>query len=185
VRRTADVTAAVFPDNTVLCNFAAVRRLDLLEEFLRGRGRWTEAVAAEALNSSRQLPDLATIHTAGWLGEPIEIDDESAVALVEHLRIDVFGGTTNRPTKHLGEAQTCFLLREDPTWVGSWWVSDDRDSLEFARRQGIHTRETIDIVAGIVADGDLTAGHGLELMRSMVDAGRTLRLPSTPRDLVL
>jgi hypothetical protein len=119
------------------------------------------------------------------LGEPIEIDDESAIALVEHLRIDVFGGTARRPTKHLGEAQTCFLLREDPRWVGSWWVSDDRDSLEFARRQGIHTRETIDMVAGIVADGDLTAELGLDLMQRMVDAGRALRLPLTPRDLVL
>ena len=177
------MTVAVFPDNTVLCNFAAVRRLDLLEGFLRGRGRWTEAVAAEALNSSRHLPDLATIHASGWMGEPIEIDDESAIAHIEHLRIDVFGGTASLPTKHLGEAQTCFLLQEDPRWGGSWWVSDDRDSLEFARRQGIQTRETIDIVAGIVADGDLTAGLGFDLMHKMADAGRTLRLPSSARDL--
>lgn len=34
----------VFPDNTVLCNFAAIERLDLLIGWLRGRGRWTEAV---------------------------------------------------------------------------------------------------------------------------------------------
>ena len=32
----------LFPDNTVLCNFAAVERLDLLRDWLRGRGRWTE-----------------------------------------------------------------------------------------------------------------------------------------------
>ncbi|GAA2490405.1 hypothetical protein GCM10010406_28160 [Streptomyces thermolineatus] len=37
-----------FPDNTVLCNFAAVDRLPLLEKVLDGRGRWTQAVAHEA-----------------------------------------------------------------------------------------------------------------------------------------
>jgi hypothetical protein len=31
--------------NTLLCNFAAVNQLDLLETVLLGRGRWTEAVA--------------------------------------------------------------------------------------------------------------------------------------------
>lgn len=40
--------AAVFPDNTVLCNFAAVDQLSLLRNWLLDRGRWSEAVAAEA-----------------------------------------------------------------------------------------------------------------------------------------
>lgn len=42
------MTDHLFPDNTVLCNFAAVNRLDLLKSVLSGRGRWTEAVAYEA-----------------------------------------------------------------------------------------------------------------------------------------
>ena len=37
-----------FPDNNVLCSFAIVRRLEILEKTLAGRGRWTEAVANEA-----------------------------------------------------------------------------------------------------------------------------------------
>ncbi|MGH3277686.1 MAG: hypothetical protein ACRDNW_00920 [Trebonia sp.] len=41
------MTEHLFPDNTVLCNFAAVNRLDLLKSVLGGRGRWTEAVAYE------------------------------------------------------------------------------------------------------------------------------------------
>jgi hypothetical protein len=177
------MSAAVFPDNTVLCNFAAVRRLDLLEGALRGRGRWTEAVAAEVTRSAVFLPDLATISIRGWLGEAIEIDDEIAVARIEHLRLDVFGGTVSSPLKHLGEAQTCYLLKEDPSWAGAWWVSDDRDALEFARRQGITTRETVDLVAGLIADRELTAGQGMELLRAMVAAGRVLRLPASASEL--
>ncbi|WP_075978138.1 hypothetical protein [Actinokineospora bangkokensis] len=46
----------LFSDNTVLCNFAAVDRLDLLESALNQRGRWTEAVAYEASRSASSLP---------------------------------------------------------------------------------------------------------------------------------
>ena len=51
----------VFPDNTVLCNFASVNRLELLEGWLRGRGRWTAAVAYEVGRSTTVLPALASI----------------------------------------------------------------------------------------------------------------------------
>lgn len=174
---------AVFPDNTVLCNFAVVRRLDLLEGFLRGRGRWTEAVAFEAERSSHHgLPDLVGIARAGWLGEPIEIDDDGRDH-VEHLRRDVFGGTRDEPTKHLGEAETCHLLKEVPAWHGAWWVSDDRDALDFARKQDITTLETIDIVKHIVADGDLTTVTAWELMQEMLREGRLLRMPASSDDL--
>jgi hypothetical protein len=48
-----------FPDNTVLCNFACVDSLPLLEKTLRGRGRWTDAIAFEAAQSSRVYPGVA------------------------------------------------------------------------------------------------------------------------------
>lgn len=174
---------AVFPDNTVLCNFAAVHGLDLSVGFLRGRWRWTEAVAGEARRSARFLPDLTKIEKEGWLGEPVEIDDAEAVAGVEHLRRDVFGGSSAEPLKHLGEAQTCYLVREVAPWQGAWWVSDDRDALDFARFQRITTLETIDIVRHLVADGDVQDRHAFEVMQAMASQGRSLRLPRTIREL--
>lgn len=101
---------ALFPDNTVLCNFAAVHRLGLLRDFLRGRGRWTDAVAAEAQASARFLPDLRQIFQEGWLGEPIEILRQIDVEAVEILRQNVFGGPPRRPTQHLGKAQNCHII---------------------------------------------------------------------------
>lgn len=168
---------AVFLDNTVLCNFAAVHRLDLLKAFLRGRGRWTEAVAHEARQSARHLPDLGTVDDDGWLGQPIEVDDPVMVAKVEHLRRDVFGGSSAEPLKHLGEAQTCYLVHEVAQWRGAWWVSDDRDALDFARFQRITTLETIDVVRHLVAGGDLAARPAFEVMQEMASEGRSLRLP--------
>lgn len=178
------MAATVFLDNTVLCNFAAVHRLDLLTGFLRGRGRWTEAVADEARRSTAYLPDLGRVRDDGWLGEPIEIADPAAIAAVEHLRRDAFGGSSLEPRRHLGEAQTCYLIYELAAWKGSWWVSDDNDALDYARFRRIPTFETIDIVKHIVSDSDLTIHGAHLLMHAMVEAGRTVRLPQSATDLL-
>src|SRR2546426_99138 len=120
------MTEFLFPDNTVLCNFAAVDRLDLLRSVLDGRGRWTEAVAYEAARSAGVLPSLHTLDADGWLGEAIEITEESDIQQINRIRRAVFGGTDDHPLKHLGEAQTCFVILEWPEFAGSWWISDDQ-----------------------------------------------------------
>jgi predicted nucleic acid-binding protein len=173
----------LFPDNTVLCNFAAVDRLDLLEAVLGGRGRWTEAVAYEADKSARVLPALGKLPTDGWLDEVIEIDDETEVEQVERIRRAVFGGTDAEPLKHLGEAQTCHVILHRGEFAGSWWISDDREALRYARFQGITTRETIDLMSTAVANGDIAARDAFGLMQAMADEGRALRLPGSVADL--
>lgn len=176
------MAAAVFPDNTVMCNFACIGRVDLLAAHLRGRGRWVEAVAAEAEASAGHLPDLRRLVNAGWLGEPIEIIEEPHVRAVERLRIDVFGGTRARPLQHLGEAQSCFLLTNDPTWSDAAWVTDDRDAYQYAKARGIITRRTVDLFREMVAWSDLTADAAFSLLEE-IDGIRGLRLPAGPKDL--
>jgi hypothetical protein len=177
------VTEFLFADNTVLCNFAAVERLDLLRSILAGRGRWTEAVAYEAHRSAAYLPALRALPLEGWLDLPIAISDEADVRQVERLRRAVFGGTHDRPLRHLGEAQTCYLIRHWAWLRGSWWLSDDQESVRYARRQSITTRETIDLMRmGVDADS-VSAGDAFDLMVKMSDNDRRLRLPGTPEDL--
>jgi hypothetical protein len=173
----------VFPDNTVLCNFAAVNRLDLLETVLLGNGRWTEALAYEAERSSRHFPALAGIKLAGWLGDPIVISDLAEVEKVERIRRAVFGGTDDQPLKHLGEAQTCYILQRWPDFNGAWWVSDDYEALEYGRRQRLIVRETVDLVSGAASYGDITAEGGFKLLQDMEKVGRALRLPKSAREL--
>lgn len=177
------MAVAVFPDNTVLCNFASVRRLDLLRDWLRGRGRWCEAVAYEASRSASVLTQLTTIVDEGWLGDPIELDDREAAA-VDRIRRVVMGGDPARPLQHLGEAQTCHMIRTIAEFAGAWWVSDDRDAVEFARHQGITTYRTVNVMQMIVADGDLTAEQALALMRDMLAAGRGLFVPDGVQELL-
>ncbi|MGH3788249.1 MAG: hypothetical protein ACRDRG_17265 [Pseudonocardiaceae bacterium] len=173
------MTEFLFPDNTVLCNFAAVDRLDLLESVLNGRGRWTEAVAHEATKSAYYVPALKGLLANCWLGEVIEISSEPDMQKIERIRRAVFGGTDDQPLKHLGEAQTCYVITNWVALAGSWWISDDREALRYARAQGITTRDTADLVSIAVGNGDIDAQDGLILLRQMADLGRKLRVPDS------
>jgi predicted nucleic acid-binding protein len=172
----------LFPDNTVLCNFAAVERLDLLKSVLNGRGRWVEAVAREAQRSAAKLPALRVLSLEGWLDEPIEVTDPSDIRNIERLR-RLFGGTNAEPRKHLGEAQSIYVILNWRQFRAAWWLSDDRESVRYARRQGITTRETIDLMNIAVVNGDISPRDGFDLMNLMADHDRYLRLPSSPNDL--
>jgi predicted nucleic acid-binding protein len=138
-----------FPDNTVLINFACVSRLDLLEEILRGRGRWTEAIADEAQRSARFYPELSNVVRGAWLGEPIEVADREDQIAIERVRRAAFGGSAHEPRKHLGEAQTCHVIRTNPEFAASFWITDDYDAAEYAKRQGITTLDT----QGLISEG--------------------------------
>lgn len=173
----------VFPDNTVLCNFAAVDRLGLLAAILNGDGRWAEAVAYEASRSARHLPKLAAVLANGWMGEPIEIDDAADARRVEQIRRVVFGGLEDKPLQHLGESQTCFLIAESGRFDGAWWISDDREAVRYAKLQGITTRETIHLMNAAVVDGLITDRQAFADMRKMVELGRYVRLPKDPAEL--
>ena len=140
-------------------------------------------MAYETSKSTRFLPALTSLATGGWLEEPIEITADADVQHVNRVRRAVFGGTDDEPLKHLGEAETCFVIKEWAAFAGSWWISDDREALRYARFQGITTYETIDLVSMAVADGDVTDKQAFDVMVLMSDKGRSLRLPRSVSDL--
>lgn len=173
-----------FPDNTVLCNFAAVDRLGLLKTITDGRGRWCEAVAYEASRSAATWPALAALFAEGWFDEPIEITSDVDVRAIERIRRAVFAKRGDGPLKHLGEAQTCYVIKNWKRFSGAWWITDDREALRYAKFQGITTRETADLVAIAAVNGDITALDGFTLLKRMTECDRVLRLPNTAADLV-
>ncbi|MEV5710261.1 hypothetical protein [Actinoallomurus sp. NPDC052274] len=122
--------------------------------------------------------------TEGWLGEVIEINDETEIRRINGIRRAVFGGTDDQPLRHLGEAQTCFVILNRASLAGSWWISDDREALRYAQRQGITTRETIDLVKIAIAADEIEVHEGVKLMRQMADEGRYLRMPNSAADLL-
>lgn len=178
------MTVVFLPDNTVLCNFAAVSQLDLLRRLLDGNGQWTEAVAFEASNSESYFPDLATIRTDGWLGDPLEIDDSIEERQVEGIRKAAFGGTSAEPLKHLGESQTIFIIRNWDSHAGATWISDDQESLRYARRQMIGVKETKNLIAEAAQLGWLTAAEGYAMMQQMAAQGRNPSMPASATELM-
>ncbi|MGW5663282.1 hypothetical protein ACWEWG_24750 [Streptomyces sp. NPDC003758] len=174
-----------FPDNTVLCNFAAVDRLSLLEKVLDGRGRWTQAVAAEAEQSTRYWPRLSQVVDGGWLGEPIEIDDPVETALVDRIRRVVFAGSPSRPLQHLGEAETLVVIEHRSGFADSVWITDDGEAGRYAHRKGIRVKNTVDVMREAVVDGLVLADDGHGLLLAMGQAGRHLRgVPPRAEDLL-
>ena len=172
-----------FPDNTVLCNFAVVDRLDLLRAFLNNRGRVVEAVAHELRASAERVPHLAQLDPVEWFGEPIRIEDEAEIRAVEVTRRGVFGGTAKKPLQHLGESQTLYIIGNRPEFHGSGWITDDNPAYQFARKRGILSRSTVDIFGSLVANGELTAEKAFELCVAIGALGQNpLNPPKSPRD---
>lgn len=172
-----------FPDNTVLVNFACISRIDLLKEILRDRGRWTDAIAYEAQRSARIYPELGSIARDAWLGDPIEVTDRKEQMIIESIRRAAFGGSANEPLKHLGEAQTCHVIRTNPEFSASFWITDDHDAAEYAKRQGITTRDTQDLISEGVQDNCVSRDDGFKILQQMAQLGQAVRVPQHPSHL--
>lgn len=111
------------------------------------------------------------------------MSDPAEIAAIDGIRRAVFGGTNSEPLRHLGEAQTCYLIKNRPELAGSWWVSDDRETVRYARRQGLIAHETKDLMSMAVAAGDITAADGFALLQTMRSKDRGLRLPKSAMEL--
>lgn len=166
---------SLFPDNTVLCNFGTVGRLDLLRKVLDGCGRWTEAVAEEARRSAAYVRDLSRLRAEGWLGEPIELCTDAEIALADRLRRAVFGGLPTEPLRHLGEAETLALVQTRQEFAGAVWITDDRDAGEYATARGIPVKNTVTLMREAAVSGQIDYTEGHRLLLAMVAGGRHLR----------
>jgi predicted nucleic acid-binding protein len=128
----------MFPDNTVLINFAIINRMDLLERVANGNGRWCATVAAECAASARRL-ELTALNGAGEIfGDPL-FPDEAEHQDVLVLR-DQLASPGDLPTQHLGEAETlAVILRRQ---LRCFFVTDDDDAARLAAKNGIQVVDT-------------------------------------------
>lgn len=172
----------LFPDNTVLCNFACIRQLELLRDWLRGRGRWTYAVEREARRSHRVIAGMDSLFIERWLGESIETT-ATEERYIQALRRAGFGGTDERRTEHLGEASPLVVIERREEFRGAWWITDDGEAYRLAKRKGITPKDTHDVMEEPVAEGTLTAATAFDHMHAMAAQDNHLRLPNSPRDL--
>ena len=128
----------MFPDNTVLVNFAIINRIDLLERLANGNGRWCATVATECAESAAR-PELATLTGAREIfGEPL-FPDAAEHQDVRLLR-DQLASPGDPPTRHLGEAETIAIIVRRQ--LRCFFVSDDRSAARLATQNGIQVVRT-------------------------------------------
>ena len=86
--------------------------------------------------------------------------------------------TQNSQTLTFPWAETCYVIKNWPEFVDSWWITDDREAIHYAKRQGIPTYETIELMAMAVNDGDIDEAAAFALMEQMMSSGRSVRMPA-------
>jgi predicted nucleic acid-binding protein len=132
------VTILMFPDNTVLINFAMINRMELLARLANGNGRWCATVATECAASAR-LTELAALDGARAIfGDPLFPDDAEHQD-VRLLRDDL-AGPGEHSTKHLGEAETLAIIVRRQ--LRCFFVTDDRDAARLAAKKGVQAVDT-------------------------------------------
>jgi hypothetical protein len=130
----------MFPDNTVLVNFGHLNRVDVFEELVRGRGRWTATVADECAASAR-VSGLATLsRMPELLGEPLRPESVDEHLAVDRIRIEL-SRPGARSRRNLGEAETLAIIRSR-FLTEAVFATDDGPALEHARRLGVRTCTT-------------------------------------------
>lgn len=179
---TNDMGAALFPDMTVIVNFAAINELDLLGRYLHDDGRIVEAVRHEIVRSAERVPNLMRLDLDAWFGDAISFDSDADIAAIDGLRIGAFGGSSAEPLKHLCESQTVHAVTTRSAFADATWITDDRDAYTYARSRTIVTRDTLDVFEVLVANSELAPDRAYTLSMDMLDAGRSLRrVPTSPR----
>jgi predicted nucleic acid-binding protein len=137
------VASLLFPDNTVLINFAIINRMDLLSRVLNGQGRWCATVAAECAASSRQ-PELSALTQApDILGDALYPETGAEHSDVQMMRMELAepGDST---WQHLGEAETLAIMTRRS--LGGYFVTDDTGAGRLGRKYGVQVASTWDLL---------------------------------------
>lgn len=164
--------ALIFPDNTVLINFAYCDAMDLLGKIVAERGTWTASVASECDDkaSDLDLPALAASHTI--FGEPLLPDR------VEHIQTRIhrehFLKPGDGPKKHLGESETLAII-ENRLFEGTTiFVTDDGSVPTRAEACNIAVAciTTWDLVRFGVRAGHMDAGAAMSMRATLMELDR-------------
>jgi predicted nucleic acid-binding protein len=137
------VTQLLFPDNTVLVNFALINRMDLLEKLVNGKGRWCATVAFECARSAQE-PGLDAMNLADEIfGSPWYPQSGAERQDIEIMRLEL-ASPGDTPYQHLGEAETLAIMTRRS--VTGFFVTDDVDASRLARQHQVQVISTWDLM---------------------------------------
>jgi predicted nucleic acid-binding protein len=159
-----------FPDNTVLINFAIIGRVDLLEKLANGNGRWCLSISQECAKSAR-VEGLESLNgVRAFLGRPLE--PTPAELLSTRILRDSMAAPGDRPTKHLGEAETITIVTSRDLQSTAIFISDDTGALIHAKAQGIRIADTWDLLDLAVRVDQISTEEHAQYTAALQAAGR-------------
>lgn len=129
--------------------------MDLLELAAGGgRGRWCATVAKECTRSSSYpgLQELSRAHAI--FGTPLYPETGAERLEVQHLRVEL-ASPGDKPTAHLGEAETLAIIGSRPVLAGVF-VTDDGAAIRLANSHKVRVVTTWDLIRTLVRAGRVT-----------------------------
>lgn len=137
------MTRLLFPDNTVLINFAYISRMDLLQRLTGGNGAWCQSVAMECAKSA-QIEGLEDLRGADEIfGQPWRPETGAEHSEIRRLREEM-ARPGDGASKHLGEAETIVLMERRAS--DGRFVTDDAAAARQAQAHGIASNTTWDLL---------------------------------------
>lgn len=154
------------PDNTVLINFAIIRRMDLLGELLNGRGSWCLSIARECSKSQAYQVELD--HAGAIFGAPLI--PNATENLQAHILREAMASPGEPATQHLGEAETIAII--DGRGLDAFFLTDDAGAQALAHRHHITAVTTWDLLRLAYTITKVTQPVLTGYLRTLADAGR-------------
>ncbi|MGJ6127422.1 hypothetical protein QN239_33115 [Mycolicibacterium sp. Y3] len=154
------------PDNTVLINFAIIRRMDLLAELVKGQGAWCVSIARECDKSQAFHPDLS--EAAAIFGEPLDPNPSERVDAT--ILRETMASPGEPSTQHLGEAETIAIMSNRK--LEGLFLTDDGGARALAQRHHITAVSTWDLLRLAHKVGKVTRPVLAGYLRTLAAAGR-------------
>jgi predicted nucleic acid-binding protein len=163
------VSLLLFPDNTVLINFALIKRMDLLERIANGKGRWCATVAGECAESGRK-PGLEALGGAGAIfGDPWRPESQAEWIDIRVFRDDLASPGDSK-FQHLGEAETLAIMTHRA--IDGLFVTDDMGAARLASKHQIRSVNTWRLLHLAHSRGFVDAGTLWGYVQTLRSAGR-------------
>ncbi|XKH52049.1 hypothetical protein LG284_08305 [Citricoccus nitrophenolicus] len=160
----------VFPDTCLLMNFAAVGRIDIVEQAVGGRAEWTETISDEVAFYATQNPFQMLAQVPAFMPQAITPDLQETLGADGIRR--AFAQPGDGPRKHLGEAETLAVIdqRFDP--AATLLLTEDKAVVRECHRRGLATAGSKAVLELAATRQTMTWADADALAQNIIAAGR-------------
>ncbi|MDR7161390.1 hypothetical protein J2X42_004122 [Arthrobacter sp. BE255] len=160
----------IFPDTSLLMNFAAVNRVDLVSAIVEGRGSWTEAIRDEVQRWSLETKYQPLTQVFGFMPEEPHVARAEEMMTGEGIRRRLAKPGDPR-SQHWGECETLAVIQHRYAGKTVLVLSEDGGVLTECRRLGVDTVTTRLLLEAVATRGVITWPEADGIAQLLKDMG--------------